>query len=110
MRRISKIMTALQQRAGGNELPETEAGVRTSAAPSQLYRDIVSCLADFFNSLGKRQRQLVLGAPQIKHSLAQEQRHEVLRSINPPGQFARSGDGLIHFARRKAFYGSQCRS
>src|SRR5215472_18602391 len=33
MRRIAKAMTLLQQRAGGNELPEVEAGHPVCAAP-----------------------------------------------------------------------------
>jgi hypothetical protein len=43
-----------QERAGGNELTEAEAGHPVQAAPPQLRRDIVPRLADFFELLGKK--------------------------------------------------------
>jgi hypothetical protein len=56
MRRISKAMTLIQERAGGNELPEMEAGQPICAATPQLRANIVPRLGDFFDLLGKRQR------------------------------------------------------
>jgi hypothetical protein len=103
-------MTLLQERAGGNELPEEEAGAPVVVATQQLRNDVVSRFADFFDLLGNRQRQLVLGSDQMKQPLAREQRNDVLGSINLLGQCTRSGKGLAYIGGRIAFSGGQCRS
>ena len=108
--RISKTMTLIQERAGGNELPEIEAGQPICPATPQLRANIVPRLGDFFDLLGKRQRQLVFGSAQMKRPLAKAQPHEVLGSIQLLGQRARSRDGLAYIRRRKTFCESQCRS
>ena len=53
---ISEAMTPLQERAGGNELPEEQAGSPICTATHQLRRHIVPRLGDFFHLLGQRQR------------------------------------------------------
>jgi hypothetical protein len=60
--RISKTMTLIQERAGGNELPEIEAGQPICPATPQLRANIVPRLGDFFDLFGKQQRQLVFGS------------------------------------------------
>ena len=56
MRRIAQSMTLLRQRAGGNELPDVEAGSPRLRGPLQSRRDIVVRGADFFHLLGNGQR------------------------------------------------------
>ena len=51
MRWISKAHTPLQEGAGGNELPEKEAGSPLHEATQQLRRGIVPRLADLFELL-----------------------------------------------------------
>jgi hypothetical protein len=86
MRRITKAMTLLEKRASGNELPEAEAGHPVRAASIQLRRDIVSRLADLFELLDERQRQLVLGSGNMKRPLPEYQRLYVLGSVQLLGQ------------------------
>ena len=52
------------------------------APPPQLHQDIVPRLTDFFDLLGKRQCELVLGSGRMKRPLYVGQRHEVLGLIN----------------------------
>ena len=51
MRWISKAHTLLQEGAGGNELPEKEAGNPLHVATHQLRPGIVPRLADLFDLL-----------------------------------------------------------
>jgi hypothetical protein len=87
-----------------------EAGHPICAATPQLRARIVPRLGDFFDLLGKRQRQLVFGSAEMKRPLAKAQPHEVFGSIQLLGQRARSRDGLAYIRRRKTFCESQCRS
>jgi hypothetical protein len=77
-------------------------------ATLQLRRYVVPRLGEFFDLLGKRRRQLVLGSAHVKCRLAIEERREVLGSINLLGQ--RERDDVAEIGRRTTFRGSQCRS
>ena len=57
MRRISKAKTSFQNSAGGNELPEKQAGSPVRVVTEQLRRRIVPRLADLFEFLAERERQ-----------------------------------------------------
>jgi len=100
MRRIAQSMTLLRQRAGGNELPDVEAGHRVCAAPcnragTSLYAAPTFSICSTMDSACFR-----LASDQMIHPLSPEQRHAVLGSINLLNQPLRGSNGLSHFGRR----------
>ena len=108
MRRIAQSMTLLRQRAGGNELPDVEAGHRVCAAPcnragTSLYAAPTFSICSAMDSACFR-----LASDQMIHPLSPEQRHEVLGSINLLDQPLRGSNGLPT-SGAVAFGERQCR-